>query len=545
MPSKKILCSAAIFLISFVVLAWNINALGISAAYSDPIDHVRAQDEAIYVNSAIRMTQDGDWMTPKFLGRLLLYKPPLLMWMAAACIRVFGLSLFAVRLPALLMGAAGVAAVFGNGLHAPVPSRRACWLPLCCCPSPFWQTFRDCQHRRTRQLFGAAGNGSGGVRSENGAASYSYRRRAMATASILAKSIGGLLPFAALVLYVVLIPGEERPKLGALAETLLIAGLVLIPWHLYEALVYPKWFWADYVEVELLGLGIRPQRTGRFWYYVRRLVQMDPVALVMGVIGIAGVFRFKQFRKQPAVLLAHSWAFITVAALCAYQSINLSLRGVSAPVVMRAQRIVPAEVRGSARLAGPLRRRCAVRRQGGGPWITLVPLRPATPPMEGARAMREYYSLHRDAELILVDPDDSFYDATIPLPHVRYCAYDPANWVPNFGPHYVPLGITLTAQQFADLPKLQPEFEKRLREWGVNSPEPIGTTTTVHTLPELAIILRCVPGQRLLFAHVLGIVAGRRGARVPARSVLSRSSVSVKPTAGQRKPPVPSIPAHW
>ena len=55
--------AAAVFLASFLLLAWNVNQYGIAAAYSDPAAHVRAQDESIYVNAAIRITQDGDWLT--------------------------------------------------------------------------------------------------------------------------------------------------------------------------------------------------------------------------------------------------------------------------------------------------------------------------------------------------------------------------------------------------------------------------------------------------------------------------------------------------
>jgi 4-amino-4-deoxy-L-arabinose transferase-like glycosyltransferase len=105
-------CTAAVFLASFAALALKVTKDGIGAAYTDPIGEIRAVDEALYTNSAIRMERDGDWLTPKAFGRLFFQKPPLLFWSSALSIKLFGLSLFAIRLPSLLLGAAAAAAVF-------------------------------------------------------------------------------------------------------------------------------------------------------------------------------------------------------------------------------------------------------------------------------------------------------------------------------------------------------------------------------------------------------------------------------------------------
>jgi 4-amino-4-deoxy-L-arabinose transferase-like glycosyltransferase len=64
------------------------------------------------VSEAIGMTKDSDWMTPKVMGRPFLLKPPLLVWLSTLSLRLLGRSLFSIRLPALLLGAAGVATVF-------------------------------------------------------------------------------------------------------------------------------------------------------------------------------------------------------------------------------------------------------------------------------------------------------------------------------------------------------------------------------------------------------------------------------------------------
>jgi 4-amino-4-deoxy-L-arabinose transferase-like glycosyltransferase len=37
---------------------------------------IAARDEALYSHTALRMARQGDWLTPRFLDRLALYKPP-------------------------------------------------------------------------------------------------------------------------------------------------------------------------------------------------------------------------------------------------------------------------------------------------------------------------------------------------------------------------------------------------------------------------------------------------------------------------------------
>jgi hypothetical protein len=113
--------------------------------------------------------------------------------------------------------------------------------------------------------------------------------------------------------------------------------------------------------------------------------------------------------------------------------------------------------------------------------------------MEGARAMRAYYDLHRDTELIAARPDDEFYSATIPLPRVRYALVDPTRIVARAVPYYVPLGIVVTAHEFLSLPDLLPAYQANLRKWGFHSTEPVGTTILLDTPGQLSELIRFRP----------------------------------------------------
>ena len=87
--------------VASVILGYGIERGSVGTAYSDPFSKLRAQDECTYANSALGLAHAGGWLTPKVLGRYLLFKPPLLLWLAGFSLKIFGQSLFALRLPAL------------------------------------------------------------------------------------------------------------------------------------------------------------------------------------------------------------------------------------------------------------------------------------------------------------------------------------------------------------------------------------------------------------------------------------------------------------
>ena len=107
--SLQLLVVAAV---ATVVLGYGIDRASVGTAYSDPFSKIRAQDECTYANSALGLAHAGGWLTPKVLGRYLLFKPPLLLWMAGFSLKMFGQSLWALRLPALAAGVCATLIVF-------------------------------------------------------------------------------------------------------------------------------------------------------------------------------------------------------------------------------------------------------------------------------------------------------------------------------------------------------------------------------------------------------------------------------------------------
>jgi len=454
----------------FLFFSWNISRNGIAQTYSDPIAHIRAQDEAFYTNAAIRITHDGDWLTPEFLGRPLFSKPPLLMWLSAVSMKVLGIGLFALRLPALLIGAAGVAAVFvwvarvggiGTGLIA------AALLAL----SSIWETFSRLAY--TDVLAG----GFAALALTSVAVDLNVEKRRTAIlfgvftgCAILAKSIAGLLPLLALALYCAIRKQRPRYSYTLLAAIVFVAA----PWHIYQLIAHRQYFWAEYVQFQLLGVGTKGMPTGEFrqspLFYLQRLARLDAVVLLFG---IAGVFRF---RKEPSQILALCWIGITGLAILSFQARNLPYLAFLLPGLC---------VLGGLAVTKPFYT-APVLAIAIAAKIFFTSLQPSAPPIEGAKAVRAYYDLHRDAELILAQPDDEFYSATIPLPHVRYAIVDPGRLTARAFPYYVPLGIVLTKEQFLHLPAFLPVYEQNLRKWSVPTTKAVGSTILLSNADDLS-----------------------------------------------------------
>jgi len=507
-PLRKVeICVLAVFLVSFAVLAWNIRASGIAAAYVDPIAQIRVQDEATYAHAALQMVNGVDWTTPHVAGRLFLLKPPLLIWLTALSIRCFGFGLFAIRLPAILFGAAGVAAIFAWAARARslAAASLAAGVLLA---SPFWQT---CSRVALTDVLCAS----------SAALALSFvafdpqllRRRTrlafaiLGAASILAKSVAGVLPFAALLLCWALCPRERRPKIAALAEIALVSAVLTAPWYSYQIFVHPKWFWAENIQSQLLSTGVHWDRNSVIRnlpvvYYLKRLVQMDPAALLLGAATLMGIFR----PRDPLRLLALCWAATSVAALCLFQAASLPYLALVLPAICVAGAICGPKVFDKPGVAASvvgllfLVKAAAV----GQPWS----MRPSAPPVPGAMAMLSYSEMHRERSLISVDPDDEFVSLTLPIRGVRYCVLDTTGILGRFAPYLVQLGVLINTQEFLRLAELRPEYEKRLKEWGVDSGEAIASTIVMNAPLEISAIVNVNPDADFyLPTRWLGLIA--------------------------------------
>jgi Dolichyl-phosphate-mannose-protein mannosyltransferase len=480
-------CTVALLALALLLL----RAGGISLAgdYIDPLSHISAQDEALYSHSAIAMARQGEWLTPRFMGRYALYKPPLLIWAAALSTRAFGIFPWSLRLPAALLAALSLGLLFlwaaelsgltaGAMLVALVLSNHL-WLTLCglCLTdglllsfgvAAFYALFTDPWLESRACFFGFA---------------------AAVAGAILTKGIAGILPLIVLGFYWLAARPNERPTFLRITLVAALAIAFAAPWFLYQYAVHPRWFWTEHIAVEILGYGGgAPPQTSRenpVLFYFMRLAATDPPLLAAACLAIPNFLRALRRRGAPAVLLA-CWIAAVLMTTLAWQYRNMAylLPLVPALAVLAAVWGPFASPRYSRwMLAGMAAFLLVKVNVPDAPWglnFQSGSVQPTAP------ALSAYCAQARGNPLIVVDLADDLYASTLPLARLRYTAVVPISAAT--GPYEMPfpaLGISVTADQFRDLPALMPGFRTSLREWSLDSAAPVATLITVKNPAEL------------------------------------------------------------
>ena len=146
----------------------------------------------------------------------------------------------------------------------------------------------------------------------------------------------------------------------------------------------------------------------------------------------------------------------------------------------------------------------------GRPW-SLSFAQETVPP---AKVLGDYCRQRRANDLIIVDPDDAFYATLLPLARVRYCYLAPDVPAGRYRLDFRGMGIMVTAREFAEFPRHEPAFRDRLRQWGLDSPEPLATVILARDSNEVARVVAAHPESDFL-------VPARLGLEAPAHSVIA------------------------
>ena len=480
-----------LFLVVSALLGFGISRTGLAAAFSDPVSGIRAQDETTYANSAVSLATRGEWLTPKVLGRYYLVKPPLLIWLSGMSVKLFGISTFALRLPVLLAAIIATTLVF---LWAESAYSRGAALAaaLLLVANPLWHTFsRICY---TDMLLVAAMiaaffclRGDPGLSRRSTSIVFGI----CVAVGIMAKNVAGLLPL--LVLLTASLLSQTRVPLAAVLRIAGVAVLLILPWHLYQLLSHSQWFLADYVGFSLLQSGLKPpaqsSAEAHGVFYLKRLWYTDPLLCLAAALAIPYLAGALRRRNAEAALLA-SWLLVTAAALFAFRFRNLPyLLYAIPPLCLIAASYGPLSSgrKQRAAIAVLAAAFCFKVFANGEPWGLSFG---SVTPIAAAKQLRDYSGLQRPSELIVVAPDDEFYAAALPIPRVRYCFFQPVADPP---PHYAYLGITVSAAQFAQMDRWEPRFRRRLKQWKLDSSDPIATAIVAQSHEDVKNLIAAHP----------------------------------------------------
>ena len=432
-----------VFLAAFIILSLQASRRGIGLGYLDPVNPVEAQDEAVYSHIALRMAERGAWDTPVFLDRYFLYKPPLLYWLSASSVKLLGASAFSLRLPSLLLGAAvcmlvylwssrlagapsGVVAVsllLSSRMFDNLAGRNMTDMPVCAAiVAAIFLLARD-PSLSTRASWIGFGSAVG--------------------MGILAKSTAGLIPFGALAAYALAARPPERPKARSVAGALCVAMLIAAPWFLYQYAAHPRWFWTEFVVVELLAWGagappqVSPENAAAF--YGLRMWRSSPALSVASAIG--GLLLLRQLsRREPSLLIPAAWIATTAAAILAFRFHNSTYLLPLLPVLALA---------GATQLVPP--------RWGAASAILLLiwsstllqSPREFPPPTVAARRLLERRCQQgRSNELLIVSTADQFYATVLPFSRVRYVFSEQQRESRGLALDFRAMGIVVPVDEF-------------------------------------------------------------------------------------------------
>jgi hypothetical protein len=479
---QRNITATAVFLGSLAILSSGAGSAGLATAWVDPVARIQAQDEALYASISLGMVSTHHWLTPRFMGRLALFKPPLFYWLSAISAKVWGPSALALRVPSLLAGAGAVTIVFLwlaeesslavalTGALLAISSHMLFVLSRVALTDALltfltllavWTLARDRLLERNRSLwiFGLATG-----------------------AAIMTKAVAGIFP---LLVLVVLAFTRERPSVKRMVAVVAIAGAVAAPWHVYQIVTHPRWFWAEYVVTEHFVEGLAaPQQTTqetRVLFYLKRLVLLDPALVAAAAIALAR-------KRLPAATALIAVIAIAVLAF-QYRNAAYIMPMFPAFAVVAAGAVTARWGRLALGVAAVLFVTKAFFTSQ--PWgLPFAPefVNPSYAPLAS------YAAQHRPRELIVVDPDDQFYSAALNLRKVRYVYLDPRTERPQAPLDFEWLGITVTTTQFAQMNGLMPVFAERLRAFDLDSTEPVASVILASDEREISTLLTAHPG---------------------------------------------------
>jgi len=463
-------------LVAFACLVPRAVRVGFAGDYIDSFGRITAQDEALYGHSAIAMAREGDWLTPHFMGRLALYKPPLLIWASALSARILGIGRLALRLPTILLVSFAIGMLFLWGAEiGGVPAGVATALLLL--------------GNHFVNMLGTVCMTDGLLMAFSAAALYAlfadpwlesrlaFWGFAAATAgAILSKGIAGLFPILALGLYLAAAPKKERPTLWRAVSAAVLGIALAAPWFVYQFAAHPRWFWTEHVLVEVLGYGTgSPPQTShenRVLFYLLRFTATDPALLSASVVAIPAFWRALRARLAGPTLLA-CWALLGSALPLIWQYRNASyLLSVIPPVCLIAACYGPFSDRRQSRwmlavLAAVLFGKAALP---DAPWG--LDYRDASRNPTASAISRYCESASSDG-LIVVDLADGLYGTVLPI-RLHYATTGPLPVEDRYSMPFRDLGIILSGDEFTN-PASHGPLRSRLHDWGVDSAEAIGT----------------------------------------------------------------------
>jgi len=198
-------------------------------------------DEKRYLQSTKEMLESGDYVTPRYHGKLRFQKPILFYWLIVLSYKIFGIGIFAARVPSIIASALNI--ILTYLLARDLFGKRAgvfSALALSTCEVYFMYSRLAVPDISfilfiTAALYIFVRTRRGGVKNSRG---YMYMYAAMALAMLIKGPLGFIYPMAAICLFVYLkkTPSIFR-EIGLLPGLLLFAA-ISAPWFIVMTAIH-------------------------------------------------------------------------------------------------------------------------------------------------------------------------------------------------------------------------------------------------------------------------------------------------------------------
>ena len=450
-----------------LALAWfsvRASTTWLASGYVDPVGHFGTQDEAFYTRVVIEMLRRGNWLTPTLLDRLAYFKPPLLYWLSATSVWIFGPSRYVFRLPSLLAGAGICALAFhwvdrkrgiypamltllllaGDGYMIVLSSVHMMdALAAFCALLALWAVNIDCKLERPVNLVLCAVALAGGL---------------------LTKSVAGVMPALAILVSSLLAKPDQRPKTRSIVSLITVTVALAAPWFLYSLLTHGRWFWDEHVLTEIFSgaTGAGPLSTAdpNVTFYALRFFLGDPVTAMIGTVAIGAAFL-----RRRADLLLWAWLIVTTFTLLLFRQHAATYL---LPVVVATSIVFGLSLPN-------LDRRVGISAFAALLICETIYLSRFSPIVwtqtnnPQARALVDYCGLRRSNALFLIQPQDEFYSVLLPIPRMRYGMIDQGRSAIRQPIDWRYLGVIVTLDQFANQEYWWPRFRKRLNDYQLSA----------------------------------------------------------------------------
>jgi hypothetical protein len=469
--------AVGVFAVSALLLGWRLGEIPLGAGELVAGEGVNAQDEAVYTHAALTMVERGDWITPRFLGRYFLYKPPLVYWSGGLSAWLFGEQAWAVRLPAVAASAGVCAIVFREGFrHGGSLAGAAAWLVLLACP--LWVGLARRNLTDPLYCFGLTLAAVAASRIGSRAGSWAFAA-GVATA-ILAKGAAGAVPVA-IAIAVWVVAGKQRPSSRSIVTACARAAAVAAPWFVWQGALHWRWFFEEFVRVELLAWGMSnpPQitRDPAWLFYGRHLAGEQGLALLAAGIGLVWALR----RDWREAVLPLAWIVILGAALAGYAFRH-------ATYLMP---LIPAMAILVSR--GP--------RWSQWAWLAAAPLLVAgalaanhhhAAPGTAIALLAEHDKARRPNPLLVIGTGDHFHAALVRRRGIRYALEEASFPSGAYALDFRAMGIAVSVDEFLDLERHRERFERKQREWALDD---TSATASVILYRDRADLDRLIAGR--------------------------------------------------